>query len=341
MLQKKLTHISIDELKETFSSLLRQHSVSLGRALLIKYRNKMETLETKIKKGTILDKEIKKFLKHQVDDLYAKIEKCQTIIDEEFFSKTHANVFEDVDIALKGISHEYDKANLLFYFKKNLAYLKVLEKRNDKNLKKTLLEICEYIEKGIDVLDKILPEAQLSKTAILYIYKGNITCHKNNHKIIQATAVLHNQSDDEIELNVEYCTECEKYLLEYSLFEQYRNRYGVLIGNLRMVTNGNFDGEYDLALESPLRLSGYNVGQKDNFTSNERHYILARIIHDEIMSKGDVIRYLSYFIRMNGAKYGNELAVAKWEEDLAFVQEYNINIQPRAIIRKVEKYSKR
>ena len=176
------------------------------------------------------------------------------------------------------------------------------------------------------------------RSDVLYIYKGNIRCHKNNHHIIQATAILHNKTDDEIKLNVEYCSECDKYLLEYTLFEQYRNRYGVLIGNLRMVTNDNFNGEYDLALESPLRLSGYNVNQKDNFSSKERHYILARIIYDDIMDKGEVIRYLSYFIRMNGAKPGNENAVSKWEEDLFFVQSYDMNTQPRAIISDVKRY---
>ncbi len=128
------------------------------------------------------------------------------------------------------------------------------------------------------------------------------------------------------------------FLLEYSLFELYRNQYGVLIGNFKMITNGIFDGEYDLALESPLRLSGYNVSQKDDFSAEERHYILARIIHDRIMNKNEVIRYLGYFIRMNGARYGNELAVSKWKNDLAFVQEYDINIQPRAIISQIKKY---
>ena len=173
---------------------------------------------------------------------------------------------------------------------------------------------------------------------ILYIYKGNIKCHKYSHDIIQATAVLHSKSDNEIELNVEYCTDCEKFLLEYTLFEEYRSKYGALIGNLRMVVNGNFDGEYDLALESPLKLSGYSVSQKDGFTAKERHYILARIMHDKIMSKGEVIRYLSYFIRMNGAKPGNELAVTKWREDLNFVQKYDINTQPKAIISDIRKY---
>ena len=56
------------------------------------------------------------------------------------------------------------------------------------------------------------------------------------------------------------------------------------------------------------------------------------------MSKNDVIRYLSYFIRMNGAKDGNELAVKKWKDDLSFVQEYNIKTQPQTIISSIKKY---
>ena len=181
-------------------------------------------------------------------------------------------------------------------------------------------------------------EIKCTSSNVLYIYKGNIRCHQYDHNIIQTTAVLHNKTDNEIELNVEYCTECKKFILEYTVFEQYRNRYGVLVGNFKMVVNEKFDGEYDLAEESPLMLSGYNVSQRDGYTSRERHYILARIIHDGIMEKGDVIRYLSYFIRKNGAKRGNELALSKWEEDLAFVQEYDISTQPRTIISDIRKY---
>ena len=176
------------------------------------------------------------------------------------------------------------------------------------------------------------------KNSVLYIYKGNIRCHRYGHTLIQTTAVLHSKTDDEIIVNIEYCTECKKFLLEYTLFEEYRNRFGVLIGNFRMAVNGVFDGEYFVAQESPLMLSGYNVGQRDDYTSNERHYILARLIYDGIMSKGEIVRYLSYFIRKNGAKKGNEFALSKWREDLAFVQSYNINIQPRVVISHIRKY---
>lgn len=175
-------------------------------------------------------------------------------------------------------------------------------------------------------------------SSILYIYKGNIRCHRYKHNIIQATAILHNRTDNEIKLNVEYCTECKKFLLEYTVFEEYRNRHGALIGNFRMAVNGGFDGENFVAQESPLMLSGYNVSQKDGYSSSERHYILARLIYDGIMSKGEIVRYLSYFIRKNGARSGNEFALSKWREDLEFVQGYRIEIQPRTIISSLCKY---
>ena len=193
--------------------------------------------------------------------------------------------------------------------------------------------------KTIDKLDeenKTTPK--WNKDSILYIYKGNIRCHRYAHNIIQATAVLHDKTDNEILLNVEYCEGCKKFLLEYTVFQEYRNRYGVIIGNFRMATQSSFVGEYNIAQESPLMLSGYNVSQRDGHTSSIRHYILARIIHDGIMSKGEVVRYLSYFIRKNGAKQGNEVALDKWKEDLMFVQQYNINIQPKTIISGIQKY---
>ena len=176
------------------------------------------------------------------------------------------------------------------------------------------------------------------QTNVLYIYKGTIKCHRDHHKILQATAVLRNEKDEEVKLNVEYCCKCDKFFLEYSLYEQYRERYGAIIGNLRIAKNGEFDGQYEMALESPLHIIGYNVSQKDGFSSSERQYILARVMYDKIMSKGEVIKYLAFFIRRHGAKGGNEIALSKWQEDLVFVQEYNINTQPKTVISKVKKY---
>ena len=203
-----------------------------------------------------------------------------------------------------------------------------------------LMNDVHELRKNVEECEKKVNLKTFHIHDILYIYKGNIICHRNNHNIIQVTAILHNQTDKEITLNVEYCTQCKKFFLDYTAFEQYRERYGALIGNLRLITNGEFTGSYELAQESPLHIIGYNVGQNDDFSQSERQYILARVLHNKIMSKGEVIKYLTFFIRRNGAKAGNELALSKWKADLAFVQEYDINIQPRAIISEIKKYGK-
>lgn len=175
-------------------------------------------------------------------------------------------------------------------------------------------------------------------TDVLYIYKGNILCHKYNHKIIQTTGVFCDRFGKGIEINIEYCTECKKFILNYIAYQEYRKRYGAIVGNFRMVVNNSFKGGYVLADSSPLMLSGYNVGQQDDYSAKERQYLLSKIIYDNIMDKGEVIRYLSYFIQKNGAKRGNELALSKWREDLAFVQSYDLSTQPKMLIEDVKKY---
>ena len=211
----------------------------------------------------------------------------------------------------------------------------------DKDLTRKFRSKVSKKQKEIITKD-VIKEKDLLKempaTNVLYIYKGNIKCHTQNHEIIQATAILYSKQDNEIKINVEYCTECQKFFLEYSLFEEYRQIYGMIIGNFRLITKGNFDGDYDLAEESPLKLSGYSVGQKEGYSSSERHYILARIIHDGIMSKGEIIRYLSFFIKRNGVKSGNENALIKWKEDLLFAETYNISLQPKMIVSEIKKY---
>lgn len=93
-----------------------------------------------------------------------------------------------------------------------------------------------------------------------------------------------------------------------------------------------------MALESPLKLCGYNVSQTEGLTSATWHFILSKIIHDGIMSKLDVIHYLEHFINLNGSKKENYAAVEKWREDLEFVHKYDMSIQPRVYISSIKRY---
>ena len=182
------------------------------------------------------------------------------------------------------------------------------------------------------------PDKTVGTGASLYIYRGRTACHQHNHYLVPATAVLNDEYDQEIELDVEYCPQCKRYMMNYVSFESYRERYGVLIGKLRMISTNGTGGEFDMALESPLKLCGYNVSQTEGLSTTTRQFILSKIIHDGIMSKLDVIHYLEHFITLNGSKKENNAALEKWREDLGFVHQYNMNIQPREYISSIRRY---
>lgn len=196
--------------------------------------------------------------------------------------------------------------------------------------------IDDRISQIFETMDK--PADGVGFGATLFIYKGNVLCHKHKHPLVPATAIIHDKQDREIELDVEYCPVCKRYMLSFTSYEQYRERYGVLIGKMKMISSNGYDGEFDMASESPLKLCGYNVSQSAGLTTATRQYLLAKIIHDGIMSKIEVIHYLEHFINMNGAKPENALALEKWSEDLDFVHRYNKNIQPIVYIEQIQKY---
>lgn len=199
-----------------------------------------------------------------------------------------------------------------------------------------LWNIEDQVKRIVETMKK--PEKTVGTGASLYIYKGKTSCHQQNHHLVPATAILHDEYDQEIELDVEYCPQCKRYMLNFVSFESYRERYGVLIGKLRMISSNGFGGEFDMALESPLKLCGYNVSQTEGLSSATRQYILSKIIHDGIMTKLDVIHYLEHFINMNGSKKENSVAAEKWHEDLEFVHKYDMSIQPRVYISSIKKY---
>ena len=175
----------------------------------------------------------------------------------------------------------------------------------------------------------------------LYIHKGQIVCQKQHHRIEQATAILTDKNGHDIELNVSHCLDCNKFFMDYNIYLRYRERYGTILGNIRMIKNGNYiDDGIDLADESPLRLCGYSVSQKASLSQAERQTIIESCIKSGAMTKEAVIYLLNWFIEVNGAKKGNELAYQKWCQDLDFVLAYNTPRQNKYRITKVECYNR-
>lgn len=201
-----------------------------------------------------------------------------------------------------------------------------------------LWRIEDEIRRIFETMSK--PNDGVGFGATLFIYKGKVLCHKHSHPLVPATALIRDEMDREVELDVEYCPICKRYMLNYTSYERYRERHGLLIGKLKMISSSSTGGEFEMASESPLKLCGYNVSLAEGLSATTRQFLLAKIIHGGIMSKLDVIHYLEHFINMNGAKKENVLALEKWCDDLDFVHKYDKNIQPKVYIEKIKKYQK-
>ena len=83
------------------------------------------------------------------------------------------------------------------------------------------------------------------------------------------------------------------------------------------------DGELDTSswnLESVLRREGYTVSQKEGLTDSERQSILKNVINRNLMSKWQIIEHieLQISLRRNNRMYN--IAISKWERDLAFLK---------------------
>ena len=216
-----------------------------------------------------------------------------------------------------------------------------LEKRISLDRKRTVLIDCRNLVTSILDSGVLISTQNVYTDDTLYIYKGQICCLKNKHRIEEAVAVLMDRNGRDIELNVMHCLDCDKFFLEYSIYQHYREKYGSILGNLRMIKNGTFDhAGVELADESPLRLCGYSVSQKAGLSQAERQSIIESCILSGAMTKSAVINLLKWFIEVNGAKWENARAVEKWNEDLDFALAYNTANQNRYRVTKIEKYNR-
>lgn len=252
-------------------------------------------------------------------------------------------------LALKGLETFAKKRKLssknLFTFNRDEVFATVAELYADEEFS-NYLALCKYYPvKPLEAIEKVVvyaadnlesfdeeddePEESLWKEGnILYVHKGLLSCQRNRHNLITATAVMDSFDDQKLQMTVKYCKDCDKFFISEVSYEYYRKKFGALIGNIQLEHSGvTYNGEF-LAEESPLHLCGYNVNQQDNYSTAQRRFIISKIIDKGIMNKAGVINYLEYFISHNGQQSKNSLALSKWEDDLQFTRRYQRKYDP-------------
>lgn len=216
---------------------------------------------------------------------------------------------------------------------KKFQVLKVKKKHFADSLK--FKEMSKKV-KEVLLLNGPLPELTSERT--LFVYKGTISCHKHHH-LEDYRARIESIDDKQIGFFVEYCRECDKFLMQYENYAGYLNRYKLFPMKTQMLDYRDYDDSYyfDRADYSPLSLSGYRVDENHGYSKEMRQKILSFIIDYKILSKQQVCNYLELFINTNGKAVNNKRALMKWQEDKEFVLNYRLKEHPVVKIGKLER----
>ena len=84
--------------------------------------------------------------------------------------------------------------------------------------------------------------------------------------------------------------------------------------------------------ESRIHSLGYNVTKRQDYTYEQRKYILANMIENYDITKHEILSIIDMNIARHSKFRNHSEAVSKWREDRAFVMSYRRGDCPEVLI---------
>lgn len=210
-----------------------------------------------------------------------------------------------------------------------------------------VLRFCfEYLGKSFDSYIQYEAERTLSENSkpnTLYLHQGNIACLRYHHPTNDVLASIAVNSDTPIRTHATRCWKCNIVFMHKNYYLHLRKQHPFIVSNFCEIDTDGYSPIKDarFAAESPLKLCGYSARNNSVLTETDRQAILSTIIENGILSKAELLQYLSHFILFNGSKDENYRAVSKWESDYNYVINLDIEDHPIVNIDEVKPYSNR
>jgi hypothetical protein len=120
------------------------------------------------------------------------------------------------------------------------------------------------------------------------------------------------------------CKSCNVYYILEETYQELK-KYGRIraqIVSYEKYLKGVEGLPWELKAVSELKALGYTVSEEEGLTSYQRQSILEDIIDCKIMTKGKVLSYLDFFIKLNQHK--DNMALEKWKKDREYIAGYDI-----------------
>lgn len=182
-------------------------------------------------------------------------------------------------------------------------------------------------------------EQKVGITAI--VLSDNRKCLNNNHiiKDMKATIRIVNSNGQIVNYSIPcaYCSICDLYFV-FKIDYNKAKAQGVILCPVIDRTQKYLQKQAKKSnqfKESRIHQLGYNVKKGSNYTLEQRQIILANIIENTDISKHEIISCISRPMKQHQNQIAYAEAVACWEKDLEFVNQYKKGNLPEVIINRV------
>ncbi len=160
---------------------------------------------------------------------------------------------------------------------------------------------------------------------------NSFACRRNGHDCKEITACIsvlkNNRQIQDIYVPAWYCNNCKCYYITERDYED-TSKIGAIIAQVYTETewsSAKNRGSIQFNAESKLHRLGYNVGAKDDLSDLYRQSILSAAVDLGIMSKREIIDFLTLMINMRRNDPRMQNAVYRWNKDLKFINNYKLN----------------
>lgn len=139
-----------------------------------------------------------------------------------------------------------------------------------------------------------------------------------------------------INVNISYCSQCDKYIMLKSDFKNINGIVACEVIDQTTIRNKNDSDDIEIKqYESVLYKYGYNVKTKDNLSDRQRHLILASVVESGILTREQICSHLDTLIERGSKIEKWKLATEKWKQDRHYVKKYSVNSLPSVLLNKI------
>lgn len=180
-----------------------------------------------------------------------------------------------------------------------------------------------------------------SKVNLSYIPAGNVIqlyslrCHCSKcfnrfdqDTIIDCTAYVNTKSGREVPVTVQYCSGCGSFFMNYDVFVGYQAKYGALSFECKL-EQSEFEDDVDFGFADTSFLSRAGYSVRASVSQRRRQIILKELLDSGKYTKWEITEKISGFIKLRKNNPDMRDAIKRWEEDIAFVADYDADNQTR------------